>query len=273
MSGVDGTYLERIVADVRRRLDESIAIAVEPPASAMARRPISLRGSIEQRRVAGELAVIGEVKRRSPSVGDIDVAVDPASQASSYASHGAAGISVLTERDHFGGSLDDLVAVRAAVAVPVLRKDFIVDERQLLEARAAGADAVLLIAAIHGDEDLARLVDAAHDLDLEVLLEVHDELELARAIKTDADVLGCNNRDLRSFVVDLAVSERLAPLAASDPRPFIAESGVRTVADAGRMRACGVDGLLVGEALMRAPHPGGLLRDLALAADIAGAST
>jgi indole-3-glycerol phosphate synthase len=270
MSGIDGTYLERIVADVRRRLDES---DVDLPAGSTDRRPISLRAAIEQCRIASELAVIGEVKRRSPSVGDIDVTVDPASQASSYASHGAAGISVLTERDHFGGSLDDLVAVRAAVAVPVLRKDFIIDERQLLEARAAGADAVLLIAAIHRDESLARLVDAAHDLDLEVLLEVHDERELQRALASDADVLGCNNRDLRSFVVDLAVTERLAPLAASDSRPFIAESGVRTVADAARMCACGVDGLLVGEALMRAPHPGGLLRDLATAADIAGAAT
>ncbi len=260
MSGATGTYLDRIVDDVRARLDEPVAAY---GLGELPRR--SLAWSIAAVRARGELAVIGEVKRRSPSVGAIDESVDPVAQAASYDSAGAAGISVLTERDHFAGSLDDLAAVRRAVDVPVLRKDFVIDARQLDDAREAGADAVLLIAALHDDAALGSLVAHAHALGLEVLLEVHDEAELRRSLETDADVLGINNRDLRSFVVDLATSERLAAVAADDPRPLVAESGVRTVEDASRMRACGVDALLVGEALMRAPQPGGLLRQLARA--------
>ena len=260
MTQSTGTYLDRIVADVRARLDEPVA---PRGLGDLPRR--SLVASIRARAERGELAVIGEVKRRSPSVGSIDEQVDPVARASAYAGDDAAGISVLTEPDHFGGSLDDLVAVRGAVEVPVLRKDFVLDERQLEQARDAGADAVLLIAALHDDASLARLVDRAHDLQLEVLLEVHDADELRRAMTSRADVLGINNRDLRSFVVDLATSERLAQLASGDPRPIVAESGVRDVADAARMRACGVDALLVGEALMRAAQPGGLLRQLARA--------
>ncbi|MCB0880487.1 MAG: indole-3-glycerol-phosphate synthase [Thermoleophilia bacterium] len=261
MSSIAGTYLERIVADVRARLDALDAA----PARADVQQPRSLAAAIRDARGRGELAVIGEVKRRSPSVGAIDESVDPAAQAVAYAGSGAAGISVLTERDHFGGSLDDLTTVAAAVHVPVLCKDFIVDERQLDLAAGAGAHAVLLIAAIHGDDDLAALVDGAHDRGMQVLLEVHDEHELERALATRTDVIGVNNRDLRSFVVDLAVTEQLAPRASVDPRPIVAESGVRTPADAARMRACGVDALLVGEALMRSRQPGGLLRELATA--------
>jgi indole-3-glycerol phosphate synthase len=266
VSAIDDTYLARIVDDVRARLDEELAAH----ASGDPRPTASLVASIRARRAADELAVIGEVKRRSPSVGDIAPGADPAAQAASYAAAGAAGISVLTEVDHFAGSLDDLAAVRARVDVPVLRKDFLVDERQLEVARARGADAVLLIAAIHDDAALARLVARAHELDLEVLLEVHDRAELDRALATDADVIGINNRDLRTFVVDLAATERLAPLV-DDGRPVVAESGVKTQEDAARMRAAGVDALLVGEALMRAPEPGGMLRALTTATAIAGA--
>lgn len=262
MSTLAGTYLERIVASVRARLVDEVEHGADAPSAP----PRSLTKSIAARRQLDELAVIAEVKRRSPSVGAIREDVDPASQGSRYDAGGAAGISVLTERDHFGGSIADLRAVRAAVDVPVLRKDFVVDERQLRGARAAGADAVLLIAAVLDDDGrLAELVEVAHGLDLEVLLEVHDEHDLERALASRADVIGINNRDLRSFVVDLAVSERLAPLAAHDPRPVVAESGVRGIADASRMRDAGVDALLVGEALMRARHAGGLLRELATA--------
>lgn len=256
-----GTYLDRIVADVRARRAQAPSPSLG--LGALPRR--SLRAAIEAARTRGELAVVGEVKRRSPSVGTIDAGVDPATQAAAYASAGAAGISVLTERDHFGGSLEDLAAVRSTVDVPVLRKDFVIDAHQLVEARDAGADAVLLIAALHDGPALRALVDAAHELDLEVLLEVHDEPELERALATEADVLGVNNRNLRSFEVDLGTSERLAGIAADDRRPLLAESGVRTVADAARMRDAGVDGLLVGEALMRAPQPATLLRELAVA--------
>ncbi len=268
MSALDDTYLARIVEDVRARLDEELAAhaAVVAPD----RAALSLAASIRSARSRGELAIIGEVKRRSPSVGAIAPDADPAIQAASYASAGAAGISVLTERDHFSGSIDDLAAVRGAVDVPVLRKDFLVDARQLDVARACGADAVLLIAAIHDDAALADLVARAHELGLEVLLEVHDDAELHRAIATDADVIGINNRDLRTFVVDLATTERLAPLV-TDGRPVVAESGVRTPQDAARMGAAGSDALLVGEALMRADEPGGMLRSLAIATADAGA--
>jgi indole-3-glycerol phosphate synthase len=163
--------------------------------------------------------------------------------------------------------------VRAKVDVPVLRKDFMIDPRQLHEARIAGADVVLLIAALLDDAALVGMTMLAHELELEVLLEVHDEHELERALATSADVIGINNRNLRSFVVDLAVTERLMPMTSPDPRPIVSESGVRTPADAARMRDCGVDALLVGEALMRAPQPGGLLRELATATSIQGACT
>ncbi|MCW2921454.1 MAG: trpC [Thermoleophilia bacterium] len=260
MSSIDDTYLARIVADCRARLEEELIGDV----FAATRRTTSLVRSIRSRRAEGELAVIGEVKRRSPSVGSIAPDVDPATHAAAYAAAGAAGISVLTERDHFGGSLDDLDAVRDVVDVPVLRKDFLIDARQFDVARSRGADVVLLIAAIHEDAALADLIAHAHELDLEVLLEVHDEVEMARAIETEADAIGINNRNLRTFVVDLATTERLAPLV-TDGRPVVAESGVKTPEDAARMRAVGVDALLVGEALMRAARPGGTLRSLATA--------
>lgn len=271
MNELAGTYLERIVADVRARLDTGSEPALPEPSVTRARR--SLVELIHARRAQDQLAIIGEVKRRSPSVGVIVDEIDPAAQAARYTGAGAAGISVLTEPDHFGGSLDDLVSVRASVDVAVLRKDFLIDPRQLHDARVAGADVVLLIAAILDDAQLAAMTELAHELQLEVLLEVHDEHELERALESSADVIGINNRDLRSFVVDLAVTERLVPLTAGDPRPIVAESGVRTPADAARMRICGVDALLVGEALMRAQQPGELLRQLATATDLHGAHT
>ncbi len=270
MSGIEDTYLARIVADVRARLDAELARHGTAQATRTTRTTRSLVDAIRAARAAGELAVIGEVKRCSPSVGAIALDADPHAQAATYAHAGAAGISVLTEIDHFAGSLDDLAAVRAAVDVPVLRKDFLVDARQLDVARAVGADVVLLIAAMHDDAALADLVAHAHALDLEVLLEVHDDAEMRRALATDADAIGINNRDLRTFEVDLATTEQLAPLVA-DGRPVVAESGVRSVADAARMRAAGVDALLVGEALMRAPKPGGTLRALATATTPVGA--
>ncbi|MCW2926348.1 MAG: Indole-3-glycerol-phosphate synthase [Thermoleophilia bacterium] len=268
MTAGTGTYLDRIVEDVRRRLD--VVTADVRPAATSARR--SLIARIEAARAREELAVIAEVKRRSPSVGEIDLAVDPGEQAGTYEGAGAVGISVLTEPDHFGGTLDDLVAARSATReAAVLRKDFIIDASQLEDAAAVDADAVLLIAALHETGALVELAARAGELGLEVLLEVHDEAELERALATDVRLIGINNRDLRSFVVDLATSERLAPLVPSD-RLIVAESGVRTPEDAARLRAAGVDALLVGEALMRAREPGGLLRALATAKS-PGAST
>jgi indole-3-glycerol phosphate synthase len=265
-AAVTGTYLDRIVADVRRRRGgASGASEARLGAAGRGGGRRSLVEHVAGARARGELAVIGEVKRRSPSVGVIDDAVDPASRALAYAQAGAAGISVLTEVDHFGGSLADLVAVAGSVQVPVLRKDFVVEAGQVDEAAAAGADAVLLIAALHARGSLDELVARAHELRLEVLLEVHDERELELALGTRADLVGINNRDLRTFRVDLATTERLAPIARDAGRVVVAESGVRDPADARRMHECGVDAVLVGEALMRAHDPAGALRALATA--------
>jgi indole-3-glycerol phosphate synthase len=207
----------------------------------------------------GPARVVAEVKRRSPSAGAIDAALDAPGQARRYARAGAAAISVLTDGPGFGGSLDDLRAVRAAVEVPLLRKDFVVDRYQLLEARAAGADAALLIVAALTPDALSRLLGACAELGLAALVEVHDEAEVDVALAAGARVVGVNNRDLRTFVVDLATSERLLPRLPASVRG-VAESGVRTAEDAARLRRAGASNLLVGEALVRAPDPGALLR-------------
>jgi len=263
MTDATGTYLDDIVRDVRARLDDagpqSFVIELE---SAYPTRRMS--NAIGLRRAARELAVIAEVKRRSPSVGAIDLDVDPATQAGIYAAAGAAGISVLTEPDHFGGSVDDLAAVTAAVTVgpAVLRKDFVLERRQVAEAAFHGATTVLLIAALHDKANLRRLREAAESADLEALVEVHDEAELERTLASGATLVGINSRNLVSFEVDLGVVERLAPLVPADVL-LVAESGIRTVADAERVRDAGVDAVLIGEALMRADDPAALLRAFA----------
>jgi indole-3-glycerol phosphate synthase len=196
--------------------------------------------------------VIAEVKRSSPSVGAIDLSVDAPALASRYARDGAAAISVLTDGPGFGGSLDDLRAVRQAVDVPLLRKDFVVDRYQLLEARAAGADAALLIVAALSRELLSQLLSDCYSLGLEALVEVHDERELETALLVGARIIGVNNRDLRSFNIDLGTSERLIPRIPQSLRA-ISESGVKGMAEIDRLRAIGAVNFLVGEALVRDP--------------------
>jgi len=199
-----------------------------------------------------ELALIAEVKRRSPSKGDIAPGLDAVAQARAYEAAGADAISVLTEPDRFGGSLDDLRAVAAAVALPVLRKDFIVDPYQVREAADAGAAAVLLIVAALSDDDLALLLEECAACGLDALVEVHDLADLSRARATGAVLVGVNNRDLSTLKVDLATTERLVP--AIGPAAFpVSESGIAGPADASRVAAAGARGLLVGEALVRAP--------------------
>lgn len=205
--------------------------------------------------------VIAECKRRSPSRGVLRPNYDPVAIARSYEAAGAAAISVLTEPTFFDGALDHLAAVRAAVKRPVLRKDFIVSEYQLLEARAAGADAALLIVAALSQHDLTRLLTASRTLGLDTLVEVHDERELARAIDAGAEVIGVNNRNLRTLTVDVDASERLV---AAIPGYVVAvsESGLKTRDDLIRLKARGYRAFLIGERFMTAENPGAMLAGL-----------
>jgi len=206
-------------------------------------------------------SVIAEVKRRSPSKGELAEIPEPALLAEAYARGGAAAISVLTEERRFGGSLADLQAVRAAVDVPVLRKDFIVTPYQLLEARVAGADLALLIVAALDDDTLRRLHDEARELGLTVLVEVHDEAETERAVALGAELIGVNARNLRTLAVDHDTFGRLAPLVPED-RVLVAESGITGPDDAARFAGQGARVVLVGEALVRDGDPEGAVRAL-----------
>ncbi|MCB0959797.1 MAG: indole-3-glycerol phosphate synthase TrpC [Acidimicrobiales bacterium] len=243
------TYLDRILAAHRaaaaadrRPIERLLDVARDaPPARGFER---ALGG-------ADGLAVIAEVKRASPSKGDLHRDLDPAAVASAYAAGGATCLSVLTDRDWFAGSPDDLEAARAAVAIPVLRKDFTVAAADVCDARAMGADAVLLIAAALDDAELADLHALALELGLDALVEVHDEPELERALAVGATLVGVNQRDLVTFEVDTDRAVRMAPqMPAGVVR--VAESGVRGVADATRLHEAGYDAVLVGESLVTA---------------------
>jgi len=250
--------LSQIIAQVRRRLPELLRRAAEVEAAAGRQEPA--RDYLAALATPG-LSVIAEIKRASPSRGLIDADLDPATLAVEYGHGGAAAISVLTEPRHFRGSLDDLVRVRQAVDVPVLRKDFLLDPIQVWEARAAGADAVLLIVAALEDAALADLLAATHANGMEAMVEVHSPLEVERARAAGARVIGVNNRDLETFEVDLGTAERLAPML-TGATVAVAESGIWTPADARRMRAAGYGAVLVGESLVRSPDPKGLLARL-----------
>ena len=216
----------------------------------------ALRTALEAR----HRAIIAEVKKASPSKGVIRADFDPVRIAVRYAESGAAAISVLTEERYFQGHLDYLAAIRHAVSVPVLRKDFIFDPYQLYEARAFGADAVLLIVAILPDALLQELLWLAEELNLSTLVEIHDHAELQRAVRSGARVLGINNRDLRTFRTTLATTEELLPAVPSDA-VVVAESGIETPADIERLERLGVGAFLIGEAFMRAPDPGARLAE------------
>ena len=229
------------VRDTAPRLAEFRDIARQAPAP---------RGFAAALRRPGEVRLLAEVKRRSPSAGDIRPGADPVEVARAYAHGGAAALSVLTDRDYFGGDLDFLRAVRAAVPVPVIRKDFLIDPVQVWEARAAGADAVLLIVRILEQPLLQELHGLARELGMDALVEAHTAEELDRALAAGATLVGVNNRDLDTFVTDLELAIRLAPRVAPSIT-YVAESGIRTAADVDRVGAAGVDAILVGESLMR----------------------
>ena len=252
------TVLDRIVAAHRRDaaadardLDTLLSEAAGCPSP----RPFAeaLRG--------GGVSVIAEIKRRSPSKGDLAADLDPATVAEAYEAGGAACLSVLTDVEFFGGSTPDLQAARAACGLPVLRKDFTVDRRDVADARIMGADAVLLIVAALDDVELAGFLDLARSLDLTALVEVHDARELARGLAAGAGVVGVNQRDLHTFEVD---RQRAAELAAAMPADVIrvAESGIADAADVARLADAGYDAILVGESIVTAPDQAGAVRSL-----------
>jgi anthranilate synthase/indole-3-glycerol phosphate synthase/phosphoribosylanthranilate isomerase len=259
--------LETIAA--RRLLDVAAAKARVPAAGLKARiaeSPPAIDFAARLRSAA-PMAVMAEIKRASPSKGDIAPCVDAGAQALVYAKAGAAAVSVLTEPTWFKGSLEDLGAARSAVdPIPdrpaILRKDFLLEEYQLLEARAGGADAVLLIVAILSDADLQALLARSRELGMEPLVEVNSEAEMGRALAAGAMVIGINNRDLRDFSVDLDTTVRLAGQVPANVI-LAALSGISTKADVGRFRRAGASAVLVGEALMRAADPASLIRELA----------
>jgi indole-3-glycerol phosphate synthase len=250
--------LARTRADLAAR---KLAQPIAPLEAAAAARP-AVRSLARALRRPGRIACIAEFKRRSPSAGWIAEGADPARAARAYAAGGAQALSILTDGPFFGGSLPDLGAARAACDLPVLRKDFIVDRYQIVEARAAGADAILLIVAALADAELGALLAVAGDLGLEALVEAHDADEVRRAVAAGAAIVGINNRDLRSFTVDRELACRLRSQVPAD-RIVVAESGIRDAADVARLHAAGIDAMLVGEALMRAPDPAAALRALA----------
>jgi indole-3-glycerol phosphate synthase len=253
--------LQRILRHTREELARRMAETCAEEMAALAEHapaPRDFRNALR----GDDVRIIAEIKRASPSEGEIlEGTFDPAAIAREYEAGGAAALSVLTDEEFFDGRLDYLTAARAATDLPVLRKDFIVDEYQVYEARAAGADAILLIVAALEPATLRGLRALAEDLGMAALVEAHDERELEVALDCGATVLGVNNRDLRTFEVDLGTTERLAALVPDD-RVLVVESGVHCRADVERLAEAGADAALVGTTLMRADRPGTALRGL-----------
>jgi len=255
------TILDKIVASKRREIDEQQQAT---PMSVLERRlaeapPVrSFRAVLD---MPGEVAIIAEVKKASPSAGVLRADFDPVHIARIYAEHGAAAISVLTDEPFFQGQLAYLTAVRHAVSPPVLRKDFILERYQLVQARAAGADAVLLIAEILDEQALPRLLKQTHDLGMQALVELYDTENVQRVVDSGAEIIGVNNRDLRSFVTRLEHTLELAERIPKD-RILVSESGIRGSAEIQRLRSAGVKAALIGETFMRAPDIGAKLDEL-----------
>lgn len=249
------SFLERIRPEKEARVAELLAggeidLSLAPPVR-----------SLYKALVANGLSAIAEVKRASPSQGLIHPGACAKTIALSYERAGAAAISVLTDNRWFGGTNDDLIAVRAAVGIPVLKKDFHIDPVQLRAGRAAGADAVLLMVAMLPDDSLQMMLDATHALGMEAIVEVHTHAELQAALKTDAKIIGVNNRDLTTLNIDLAHGESMLPLI-PDGIATIGESGIKTHADRDRMVRAGADAILVGTSLMSTDNPGAALSEM-----------
>jgi indole-3-glycerol phosphate synthase len=257
-------FLSTIINQKRRRVEtakNSVSPEVIRLMARNARDVAPPRALVNALSDEDRINIIAEFKRKSPSKGEIRSGADPASMARAYETAGAAAVSVLTEEDYFDGSLDDLRAVRQAISLPVVRKDFIFEEYQVYESAAAGADALLLIVAALDDETLVRLRRITEDeLGMDALVEVHTREEMDRAVKSGAKIIGVNNRNLGTFAVSLETSVRLAPIADSNIL-LVSESGIESGTDLRRLYDLGYRGFLIGESLMRADDPQRVLRD------------
>ena len=256
--------LERIAAYKREEVaarEAARPLADIETAAKAASPPRGFRAALARAHGPGRLALIAEIKKASPSRGVIREDFDPPALARAYERGGAACLSVLTDGPSFQGDDSYLTAARAATALPCIRKEFLVDPWQVAESRALGADAILVILAIADDALARELLAAAHDWGMDALVEAHDAAEMARAATLGADLIGVNNRDLRTFSVDLAVTERLAAGAPASAL-LVTESGIFTAADAARLEACGARAMLVGESLMRQPDVAAATRSL-----------
>jgi indole-3-glycerol phosphate synthase len=252
--------LHRKVEEIQRRSQKESIHQLSQRAEAAA-KPRGFISAIENKIAQGDAAVIAEIKKASPSKGVLRENFLPADIARSYARHGAACLSVLTDESFFQGCTDYLIEARNACELPVIRKDFIIDPYQVYEARAMGADCILLIVAALGDAMMNELLALAHHLDMDVLMEVHDRDEMERALLTGAKLIGVNNRNLRTFEVSLDVTLGMLDMLPED-RILVTESGIHTPVDVKRMRDHHVHAFLVGEAFMRADQPGEKLAEL-----------
>lgn len=254
--------LNKIIAQKR---DEVKQRKQSQPLSALKERiaqretPLDLAAALK----GDQIRLIAEVKRASPSRGVLCPDFNPVVLAKKYAQGGAAAISVLTEVNYFGGSLDHLAAIKEAVSLPILRKDFIFDHYQVYETAAYGADALLLIVAILSQEQLAELLALSHSLGLECLVEVHNEAEADRALLSGAKIIGINNRDLRTFNVDINITRRLRPLLPRE-QIVVSESGIRSQQDVKKLKGWGINAVLIGEALVTADDIPAKIRELVL---------
>ncbi|MGA1840504.1 MAG: indole-3-glycerol phosphate synthase TrpC [bacterium] len=256
------SFLNRIVQSKRRKVEckvsEDSSLHKIKEKAKKAPPPYDFYRALSKNR---HLSLIAEIKRASPSKGAIKLDMDPAYQARSYQDLGASAISVLTEEDYFHGSIEDLIKARLACTIPILRKDFIIHPYQVYEARAFGADAILLIAALLSEQDLLGLVKLGDELEMYSLVEVHSEEEIPRTIKSGTKIIGINNRDLSTFHVNIETTARLIPFIPKD-RLVVSESGINGVEEAKRLCSLGIRSILVGEALVTSPDLGALMGQL-----------
>lgn len=249
-----GTYLAKILERTKADLPARKKAKAEPLLRTFAKSAPKTPGFEQTLRRTPPARIIAELKRKSPSKGFLDRDLDVTKTAKEYEAGGAAALSVLTEPAFFNGALEDLSRARAGCRLPLLRKDFIIDPYQIVEAKVGGASAVLLIVAALEDKELRDFLKLAREFDLDALVEVHDEAEMDRALDLGAPVVGINNRDLRTFEVDLGITERLAPKAAKAGALVVAESGIETPDDIRRLAKAGADAFLVGESLIRSAY-------------------